>query len=49
MDTLMDTEHLTVEASEEGSRADRFLTQHFTDCSRSYLQKLISQKMALLN
>ncbi|MCR5161824.1 MAG: RluA family pseudouridine synthase [Lachnospiraceae bacterium] len=45
----MDTERLTAEAAEEGVRADRFLAQHFTDCSRSYLQKLISQDMVLLN
>ena len=45
----MDTERLTAQPSEEGLRADRFLAQHFTDCSRSYLQKLISQNMVLLN
>ena len=45
----MDTERLTAQPSEEGLRADRFLAQHFTDCSRSYLQKLISRNMVLLN
>ncbi|MBM18245.1 MAG: RluA family pseudouridine synthase [Epsilonproteobacteria bacterium] len=40
---------LTATHEDEGQRIDKFITQHFSQYSRSFLQKLFTQKHILIN
>jgi 23S rRNA pseudouridine1911/1915/1917 synthase len=40
---------LIAEPSEAGQRIDKYITQHFTQYSRSFLQKLFDQNQVILN
>lgn len=49
MNQNMDQIDFTVEASESGTRIDRFLATKCEDLSRSYLQKLLKEQQVLVN